>query len=297
MNINAVLQKFSKPFWIGFGVFLLALVAYLDYITGVELSLSFFYVIPISLLSWAISERFGVVIAFLSAGIWLMVDILAGAQYSNMIIHLWNAVIRLGFFLLPVFTIRLRRAMESERELARTDFLTGAFNSRSFHDVAQMEIDRSARYGHPFTIAFVDVDNFKTINDNYGHAMGDIVLRKIVNNIQQNLRKTDVIARVGGDEFVILLPETNIETAPTVISNVQKKLLDEMRKNELPVTFSIGVLSLTASQLSVDEMLGMADQMMYTVKNNGKNNVYYDIYPNEKSFTSEKQRNFRNDSD
>lgn len=178
--------------------------------------------------------------------------------------------------------------MESERELARTDFLTGAFNSRSFHDVAQMEIDRSARYSHPFTIAFVDVDNFKTINDTYGHAMGDIVLRKIVTNIQQNLRKTDIIARVGGDEFAILLPETDMDTAPTVISNVQRKLLDEMRKNELPVTFSIGVLSLTASQLSVDEMLGIADQMMYAVKNGGKNNVYYDIYPNEKSYAHTK---------
>ena len=288
MNLRKETKRVSRPVWVGLGFMLLAGVAYLDYITGVELSFSLFYLIPISLLSWAVRERFGVVIAFLSAGIWLMVDVSSGAKFSNTFVYFWNAIIRLGFFLLPVFIIRLRRAMESERELARTDFLTGALNSRSFHDVAQMEIDRSARYSHPFTIAFVDVDNFKTINDTYGHAMGDIVLRKIVTNIQQNLRKTDIIARVGGDEFAILLPETDMDTAPTVISNVQRKLLDEMRKNELPVTFSIGVLSLTASQLSVDEMLGIADQMMYAVKNGGKNNVYYDIYPNEKSYAHAK---------
>jgi diguanylate cyclase (GGDEF)-like protein len=288
MNLRETTKRVSKPVWVGLGFMLLAGVAYLDYITGVELSFSLFYLIPISLLSWVVRERFGVVIAFLSAGIWLMVDVSSGAKFSNTFVYFWNAIIRLGFFLLPVFIIRLRRAMESERELARTDFLTGAFNSRSFHDVAQMEIDRSARYSHPFTIAFVDVDNFKTINDTYGHAMGDIVLRKIVTNIQQNLRKTDIIARVGGDEFAILLPETDMGTAPTVISNVQRKLLDEMRKNELPVTFSIGVLSLTASQLSVDEMLGIADQMMYAVKSGGKNNIYYDIYPNEKSYAHAK---------
>lgn len=288
MNLRKETKRVSRPVWVGLGFMLLAGVAYLDYITGVELSFSLFYLIPISLLSWTVRERFGVVIAFLSAGIWLTVDVSSGAKFSNTFVYFWNAIIRLGFFLLPVFIIRLRRAMESERELARTDFLTGALNSRSFHYVAQMEIDRSARYSHPFTIAFVDVDNFKTINDTYGHAMGDIVLRKIVTNIQQNLRKTDIIARVGGDEFAILLPETDMGTAPTVISNVQRKLLDEMQKNELPVTFSIGVLSLTASQLSVDEMLGIADQMMYAVKNGGKNNVYYDIYPNEKSYAHAK---------
>jgi diguanylate cyclase (GGDEF)-like protein len=284
MDLREATNRVSKPVWVGLGFMLLAGVAYLDYITGVELSFSLFYLIPISLLSWVVRERFGVVIAFLSAGIWLMVDVSSGAKFSNTFVYFWNAIIRLGFFLLPVFIIRLRRAMESERELARTDFLTGTFNSRSFHELAQMEIDRSARYKHPFTIAFIDIDNFKTINDTHGHAKGDIVLRTIANSIQQNVRKTDIVARVGGDEFAILLPETDMETAPTVISNMQRKLLDEMQKNNWPVTLSVGVLSLAASQLSVDEMLGIADQMMYAVKNGGKNNIYYDIYPNEKSY-------------
>jgi diguanylate cyclase (GGDEF)-like protein len=284
MDLREATKRVSKPVWVGLGFMLLAGVAYLDYITGVELSFSLFYLIPISLLSWVVRERFGVVIAFLSAGIWLMVDVSSGAKFSNTFVYFWNAIIRLGFFLLPVFIIRLRRAMESERELARTDFLTGTFNSRSFHELAQMEIDRSARYKHPFTIAFIDIDNFKTINDTHGHAKGDIVLRTIANSIQQNVRKTDIVARVGGDEFAILLPETDMETAPTVISNMQRKLLDEMQKNNWPVTLSVGVLSLAASQLSVDEMLGIADQMMYAVKNGGKNNIYYDIYPNEKSY-------------
>ena len=281
MDLIAVLEKISKPAWVGLGLLLLSGVAVLDYITGVELSFSLFYLLPISLLSWAVSGTFGVMVAFISAAIWLSVDILSGAEYSHAFVYFWNTVIRLGFFLLSVFMIRLGKAIEREKMFARTDFLTGALNPRFFHELAQMEIDRSVRYNRPFTIAFIDVDNFKTINDTYGHAIGDTVLRVIASNMQENLRKTDIVARVGGDEFVVLLPEIDMKAAPIVISNMQKALSKEMKKNNWPVTLSIGALSATAPHLSVDEMLGMADQMMYKVKNSGKNNIHYASYQNE----------------
>src|SRR6185436_19755727 len=103
-------------------------------------------------------------------------------------------------------------------------------------------------------------------------------------NIKSHLRKTDFVARVGGDEFAVLLPETNLQTAPIVISNMQRALVNEMQESGWPVTFSIGVLTLNAAQLSVDDMLGRADQLMYMVKNGGKNNIQYAAYPAEESF-------------
>jgi diguanylate cyclase (GGDEF)-like protein len=184
----------------------------------------------------------------------------------------------------PVLIIRLNRAMQRERIFARTDFLTGVLNARFFHELAQMEINRSARYQRPFTVVFIDVDNFKTINDTFGHTTGDTVLHTIAENIQQNLRKTDIVARVGGDEFVVLLPESDPITAPTVLNNMQQALLKEMQANGWTVTFSIGALTLAGTQISVDELLGRADQLMYVVKNSGKNNIEYETYPQEESF-------------
>jgi diguanylate cyclase (GGDEF)-like protein len=283
MDLREILQRVSKPIWLGVGFLLLGFVAFLDYTTGTEFSFSLFYLLPISLISWMISERLGLVFAILSSGVWIAVDVLLGNsdRTSNLFAYLWNATARLGFFLLPVFMIRLNRALQHEQELARTDFLTGALNTRFFHEMAQMEINRSARYKRTFTLAFIDVDNFKTINDTFGHMTGDTVLRTIATKIKDHLRKTDIVARVGGDEFAILLPETNKQTAPIAISNMQKALVKEMEENGWAVTFSIGVLTLTAPKISVDEMLGRADQLMYVVKNGSKNDIHYASHPEE----------------
>jgi len=286
MKPDETVKKVSKTVWIVLGVLLLSMVAFLDYITGVEFSFSLFYLLPISLISWAINERFGLAFAFLSSCVWIAVDIWSGNsnRTSNLFAYMWNATTRLGFFLLPVFMIRLNRALQREQELARTDFLTGVLNARFFHELAQMEINRSVRYKRPFTLAFIDVDNFKTINDTFGHTTGDIVLRAIGMNIKTHLRRTDIVARVGGDEFVVLLPETNAQIAPVAISNMQRALLNEMNENGWSVTFSIGVLTLSDPRLSVDEMLGRTDQLMYIVKNSGKNNIQYAIHPTEETY-------------
>jgi diguanylate cyclase (GGDEF)-like protein len=281
IQINTVVEKISRPIWVGIGLFLLGIIAFLDYITGPDLSLSLFYLFPIALIAWAVTPRSGLVAALLSDIIWMVVDILSGDRPNNWFVYGWNACIRLSFFVMPVLIIRLLRAMERERMFARTDFLTGVLNTRFFHELAQMEINRSVRYQRPFTIVFIDVDNFKTINDTFGHTMGDTVLRTIALNIQQHLRKTDSIARVGGDEFVALLPETDASTAPVVLSNMQQALMHEMQSNGWPVTFSIGALTLEGTQISVDELLGRADQLMYMVKNGGKNNIHYASFPQE----------------
>jgi len=275
MNLPEVLKRVSKSVWMAVGLLLLGLVAILDYITGIELSFSLFYLIPIGMVSWVVSEQLGMLTVVLSAGMWLVVELVSGITYASPFVYMWNTIIRIGSFSVLVFTIRLLRTMERERMFARTDFLTGVMNARYFHELAQMEVDRSLRYQHPFTVAFIDVDNFKSINDTFGHTVGDVVLRAIATSIQAHLRKTDIVARVGGDEFVVLLPETDAETAPLVISNMQRALLKEMGENNWAITFSIGVLTLTAPRISVDEILRRVDKLMYVVKNASKNNVYY----------------------
>ncbi len=283
LKLDTATQKISKPIWVVLGLCLLAIVAFLDYITGTELSFSVFYLLPVSLIAWAVGARPGVGAALLSDGIWVLVDIATSGRPDNWLLYAWNAGIRFSFFVMPVLIIRLNIAMQRERIFARTDFLTGVLNARFFHELAQMEIDRSVRYHSPYTIVFLDVDNFKTINDTFGHTIGDTVLRAIATNIKKHLRRTDIVARVGGDEFAVLLPETDASQAPIVLSNIQRELLTEMEANGWHVTFSIGALIVTGIQISVDELLGRADQMMYVVKNGGKNNIHYATLPAEET--------------
>jgi len=279
MNMIAALEKRSKTFWVIVGFILLCVVAALDYLTGYELSFSLFYLIPIALFSWFISSWLGVVVSFVSAGMWLIVDIFAGAQYSHPAIYFWNTLIRLGFFNLTVLLLGLVKALERERTFARTDYTTGIVNTRFFYILAQQEIDRAIRNKTPLTTAFMDVDNFKSINDRFGHTTGDKVLGIIASGMQRHLRKTDIVARVGGDEFAILLPEVGEEAAQIVISKMQRRLLDEIWLNDWPVTFSIGVLTFTTPPNSVDKMLNMVDKLMYSVKNDGKNDIRYAVHP------------------
>ena len=131
---------------------------------------------------------------------------------------------------------------------------------------------------HPFTLAYIDLDNFKTVNDQLGHATGDQVLRTVVSSVKKNIRRTDIVARLGGDEFALLLPETNQESARVVLSKIQDGLLEEMRKNNWPVTFSIGVLTCRVAPPSTDALVSMADELMYSVKHDGKNGVKYATY-------------------
>lgn len=259
------------------GFLLLCSVTALDFFTGTQLSFSLFYLIPIAFYSFAFSASVGVGVACISAAIWLLIDLLT-STHPDTFAYLWDSIIRLGFFLLPAFMLR---SIEQERIHARTDYLTGAINHRYFNELLEKEIERSIRYKHPFTIAFIDLDNFKVVNDTFGHLYGDKMLRTLAEKMKNHLRRPDVVARVGGDEFAILLPETNAEEARYAMSNLFSTIESELTTQKWHLTFSVGVLTLSEPQISADKILGVVDKMMYIVKNNGKNSIKFAIHSNE----------------
>jgi diguanylate cyclase (GGDEF)-like protein len=279
VNYLAKLEKQKKPLLIFLGFIAIGVIGVIDFLTGYEFSLSVFYVLPISFVTWLTSRRFGLLASLTSAVVWLSADMATGHFYSNTFIPIWNTLIRFAFFIvITLLLCALKRALHRESELARTDYLTGAVNLRYFYELAQLEIDRLQRYGHPFTLAYIDLDGFKTINDQFGHTTGDLVLQRIVGTIKKHMRKTDVCARLGGDEFALILPETDQECASPAISKIQGELLEEMRQNQWPVTFSIGALTCQVAPLTTDELVKMADGLMYKVKRDGKNGVNYATY-------------------
>jgi diguanylate cyclase (GGDEF)-like protein len=279
MNFPARFEKLSKLFWTAAGVALLASVGILDFLTGYELAFSLFYLIPVSLVTWFASRRLGMLLALASAVVWLTADVTAGNFYSAPFIYAWNGLIRLGFFVITVLLLStVKKTLERERESARTDYLTGAANARLFYDLVQMEIGRFQRYARPFTLANIDLDNFKAVNDRFGHPVGDQVLRAVVSSAREYLRRTDVLARLGGDEFALLLPETDQQSARVVVAKIQKGLLAGMRRNHWPVTFSIGVLTCSAAPQTTDELVRLTDELMYSVKRSGKDAIRYSAY-------------------
>lgn len=266
--------------WSFTGLILIALIGFFDYLTGYEISFSLFYLIPISLLGWFSGRPFGIAAAIISALVWLFAEMAAGQQYSHPMIRFWNSAIRLGFFMIVTFLLStIHQMLEREKELSSTDFLTGALAPRLFQEILQNEIHRYNRQGRPFTLVYLDLDNFKFINDSFGHSVGDRVLYSVVLDIKNNLRKADIVARLGGDEFAILLIETDQHGAQTVISRVLQSLSAGMKKEGWPITFSVGAMTFNEPPKLSDEAIKLADDLMYLVKKGGKNSVRFSTYP------------------
>jgi diguanylate cyclase (GGDEF)-like protein len=279
VNFLTSLEKRSRPVKILLEAVLIGATGIIDLLTGYELAFSVFYVFPISLAAWVISRRAGIIASIASALVWLWADIASGHVFTTPFIPAWNTIIRLLFFIMiAVLLSALKNSMDRERELARIDYLTGAVNSRLFFELLRMEIERSQRYEHPVTLAYVDLDNFKAVNDGFGHPTGDQVLQTVAAYAGKHLRKTDVIARLGGDEFALLLPETGQEDARKVLAKLQSGLLEEMRRSGWPVTFSVGVVTCSAAVSEAEELIKMADELMYAVKHDGKNAIKYSVY-------------------
>ncbi len=240
---------------------------------GYEISFSIFYWMPILLAAWFLGPKRAAFFATLSAGLWFNVDTSDGRVYSHALIPIWNGFMRLAMFSIIIyFACRLKRELQNEREMGRRDSLTGLFNFRYLSEAMDSEIRRSLRFKKPFSVMYIDLDNFKRVNDEFGHDQGDIFLAVVANVFRDCFRHYEVIARVGGDEFVVLLPETDADQVRAPIVRLMAKLRDEIGKRAPFVTFSIGVFVCTKSLFAAREIISQADGLMYRVKTAGKNN-------------------------
>jgi diguanylate cyclase (GGDEF)-like protein len=279
MQRMSFLEKRSKPFWGAVGFVLVVILGIVDYETGFELSVTLFYLIPIFLVSWFADANLGLVISAISVITWFLTDYANGLFYSNSMIYVWNTLIRLGFFMISSRLLtELRKVLRANQESARVDYVTGAKSVRYFYELAQIEISRFQRYKHPLTLVYIDLDDFKAVNDRLGHTTGDKVLRAVAESVQRQIRPADIIARLGGDEFALLMPETGEEEARLAIARIHSSLVYEMLKNGWMVTFSVGVVTFNQLPKSVDEMVKLADSVMYSVKTGTKNGVRYHVF-------------------
>jgi diguanylate cyclase (GGDEF)-like protein len=278
-HVGSFLGRQPRWFHLTLGLFLVGLIAAIDFITGNEIAFTIFYLLPISLAIWYADRQLGLFFCVLSVAAWFVADYPHPYQLPTALVA--NGLVRLASFVLFAGLLaRFRDELERVSLLARTDPLTGAANSRAFRERAELELLRMKRSGRPLSLAFIDLDNFKAVNDRDGHSAGDQLLCRVVLILRAHTRGTDLVARLGGDEFAVLLPDTGADGARACLAKLNDLLLEAMRQQGWSVTFSIGVVTFEHSPATVDAMVRRADQLMYSVKQHGKNRTAFDVVAN-----------------
>lgn len=252
----------------------IAVICAIDFLTGAEYRVFPLYFVPLSGAAWYLGRSGALAGAALCAFSWVGSNYLAGLRFSTPAVWVVNFLMQAASFVVVGMLIAtLRSALARAAELSRTDSLTSLFNSRAFYEETQRILARGRRYGHHCTLAYIDLDNFKAVNDLLGHHGGDDIIRRTAGLIRQCSRMGDVSARLGGDEFVVLLPETGPEGAQVVLERLRSVVAETFGESPCPVTASVGAVSFTAPPRDVEELVRLADAAMYAAKSAGKNRV------------------------
>jgi diguanylate cyclase (GGDEF)-like protein len=252
---------------------------YLDYLGGLALSLPLIHLIPLTLSSWFGGRRTGYMFAFLSAAVLAWSTLTSLPAGSSRFIAILNVFLELFVFVIIAYLVSaFREVRDRLQNQARTDPLTGVTNSRAFLELAELELQRCRRYSHVCTLIYMDLDNFKLVNDTLGHQEGDRLLRSVADGLRTHCRQVDVVARMGGDEFALLLPETDWEGAEVFAHNMQSSIRDILQKHHPALTLSAGIVTCLEMPLDADDLVRMADHLMYEAKANQKDRMLHNLY-------------------
>jgi len=231
--------------------------------------LGILYLVPILLATWYQGIWWGV--GFLVASLLLRIPVELGQQPDVTVVM---SLVNQGSFAavagIAMAAFRnIRRTQSQLEDLAIHDPLTRVMNARTFSDRLGQELRRNRRYGRPLSLLYLDLDDFKIVNDSHGHQTGDAVLRLVAEAIRGAVRQADIVGRLGGDEFAVLMPETGADVAEAAAGRLAKSLREAFHGNP-SVTASIGIVSCTDAGAGPDDVLHKADRAMYEAKKLGK---------------------------
>lgn len=269
-----VVSRRERLFLLVGGGMWIALTGVLDYATGVEYRLFPLYLLPICLVAWRLGYPSTIAAAWFSAATWLVSNYLGGLSFSTNVVWVTNTITQgVSFSFVGVLVVLSRRAFALAHTRSRTDDLTGLLNTRAFSEEAPRMIALCNRHKRPVTVAYLDLDHFKQVNDRFGHARGDQVLATAASALREAARDSDLVARLGGDEFALLLPETDEVGAAIVLERARANVIRSLRDETVRVTVSIGAVTGQPGKRLLDELLKLADANLYDAKARGKDRV------------------------
>jgi len=241
--------------------------------TPPELRLGILYVVPVLLVARQDGIGWGVVFALATALLRFVVSLEQLPPDTSLTYRLLNEVAYLAVVGLGITGLaQLRRTQQQLELLATQDSLTNVLNARAFAAELAQELGRNRRYGRPLALIYLDLDDFKKVNDAHGHATGDAVLRLVADAMRSAVRRADLVGRLGGDEFGVLMPETDGAVAHAAATRLVTGIRTVFRGTP-SVTASIGVVAVAGTEAGSDELLRKADQAMYEAKRAGKDRV------------------------
>jgi diguanylate cyclase (GGDEF)-like protein len=246
-------------------------VVVLDRFTGRRPSVLPLYVVLVAWVAWRFGLVVGLLVAVVCSSEWFLLNTVATDA-----VGIWNGVARFAVFVLIAYLAALHHlvssALAAAARFASTDILTGALSRRAFAEAANREMARCRRENAPLSVAYFDLDRFKDVNDVHGHAEGDALLAAVAQSCRDVLRATDVLVRVGGDEFVALLPCTGADDALRVVDRL-RTAIEATTGARYEVTASIGLVTWHVMPVEADTLLERADREMYAAKRRGGNQI------------------------
>ncbi|MGA9752480.1 MAG: GGDEF domain-containing protein [Acidobacteriota bacterium] len=271
---DRTVKEWTRPARVALGLTLLLAVGAADYATGIEVPFFLSYWIPVAFVTWYVGGRGGRWTALGSGLLWWAANWSWRLSASALLHCAGETSMRLlAYLLFAEILFALKRSLEAQRELARTDFVTGVANVRLFYETLNRELARSRRSGLPLSLAYLDIDDFKRINDSLGHEGGDRVLKAVAGRLKDGIRVNDLAARLGGDEFALLLPETGDVEAGRTLDRLLGEIASVSEETPLSVECSVGLVTCLDGRCSTEDLVRAADALMYEVKNAGKSNL------------------------
>ena len=268
----------NKFFTAVVAIFEISVIAYIDYFFGSNINLFVLYLIPCVLATWYIQIRYGLFFVVFAVFISYLSDIILKTN-TNILYTSINAIARMSVFIVAVITVDKIKKLTNELErLTLTDPLTQIGNKRAAFARGDEEIQKMKRSKLPLSILFIDLDNFKSVNDTFGHEAGDEVIAKTGATLKNIIRTTDFTARIGGDEFVVMLYDTNIKGALVTAEKIRAELEEIFSNQGYGVTSSIGAATFIKPPHSFSAALDCADSLMYKAKNTSKNAIASEVF-------------------